>query len=87
MERLSTCAILNIIVGKLNRIFVFVELWINSNDIQFDISVVIVDKVIFGFVYKTMKIIYRECWERLSRTDTVMFLIHFLVYVFQFLVK
>ena len=51
MERLSTRAILNIIVGKLNRIFVFVELWINSNDIQFDISVVIVDKVIFGFVY------------------------------------
>ena len=35
----------------MNRIFVFVELWINSNDIQFDISVVIVDKVIFGFVY------------------------------------
>ena len=51
MERLNTCVILNIIVGKLNRIFVFVELWINSNDIQFDISVVIVDKVIFGFVY------------------------------------
>ena len=51
MQRLSTCVILNIIVGKLNRIFVFVELLINSNDIQFDISVVIVDKVIFGFVY------------------------------------
>ena len=51
MEKFSNRIILNIIVGKLNRIFVFVEMWINSNHIQFDISVVIVDKVIFGFVY------------------------------------